>query len=273
MMNILTQKKTVIILMAVSFILITLSDLLIWQSTRTDQITALFPFPISGNIYPYLQSMAFITISLLAVMSILSMRAQHFFAYSMLLIAFLALVSLFDASRWIASLGGFPYIGSGQGVIKYAALVGIASYLMKPNKLSNNAIIWLNYLPVALVLLWIGAMKFMQFEAEGIKALVETSPFMFWLYDLFDLQTTSNLIGIYDLIALSLLGLGIKFKQLFWPGFMMCLSVFITTQTFLFSWPGALSSDSILSYGGQFLVKDMWYIANMLVIYQYRKVT
>ena len=35
---------------------------------------------------------------------------------------------------------------------------------------------------LVLVLGWIGAMKFTAYEAEGIKTLVETSPFMSWMY-------------------------------------------------------------------------------------------
>ena len=34
---------------------------------------------------------------------------------------------------------------------------------------------------LVLVLGWIGAMKFTAYEAQGIKSLVETSPFMSWL--------------------------------------------------------------------------------------------
>jgi len=49
---------------------------------------------------------------------------------------------------------------------------------------------------LVLVLGWIGAMKFTAYEAEGIKTLVETSPFMSWMYKVLSLQATSNVIGI-----------------------------------------------------------------------------
>jgi uncharacterized membrane protein YkgB len=45
---------------------------------------------------------------------------------------------------------------------------------------------------LVLVLAWIGAMKFTTYEAEGIKTLVETSPFMSWMYKVLSLQATSN---------------------------------------------------------------------------------
>ena len=48
---------------------------------------------------------------------------------------------------------------------------------------------------LVLVLGWIGAMKFTAYEAEGIKSLVETSPLMSWMYRVFSVQATSNIIG------------------------------------------------------------------------------
>src|SRR6185369_7221985 len=54
---------------------------------------------------------------------------------------------------------------------------------------------------LVLVLGWIGAMKFTAYEAAGIKALVETSPFMSWMYKVLTLQATSNIIGIVELSA------------------------------------------------------------------------
>src|SRR5574338_1355796 len=60
---------------------------------------------------------------------------------------------------------------------------------------------------LVLVLGWIGAMKFTAYEAEGIKILVETSPFMSWLYKLLSLQATSNVIGIAELTAAALIAI------------------------------------------------------------------
>ena len=60
---------------------------------------------------------------------------------------------------------------------------------------------------LVLVLGWIGAMKFTAYEAEGIKALVETSPFMSWMYKVFSLQATSNVIGIAELTAAALIAI------------------------------------------------------------------
>ena len=50
-------------------------------------------------------------------------------------------------------------------------------------------------------------MKFTAYEAEGIKTLVETSPLMSWMYKVFSLRATSNVIGMAELIAAALIAI------------------------------------------------------------------
>lgn len=121
---------------------------------------------------------------------------------------------------WIASMGGFPVIGSGQGVIKYFALLSIGLLMIKSNDSALHSA-WHSIMSVLLVLLWIGGMKFTLLEAQGIDALVKNSPFMGWRYNFFSIRTTSNIIGVYDLIAVLLLILAIYFRQLIIPAVLM----------------------------------------------------
>src|SRR5882672_4347031 len=60
---------------------------------------------------------------------------------------------------------------------------------------------------LVMVLGWIGAMKFTAYEAAGIKALVETSPLMSWMYKLLSLQATSNIIGFAEISAALLIAI------------------------------------------------------------------
>lgn len=215
---------------------------------------------------PLIRQLSSILFGLLALLPWLTLRFESLkkpLALLLLLCAIPPLVSLTGSIHWIDSLGGFPAIGSGQGIIKYAALLALAWYFWRPESKVQH---WVQYAPVALVLLWIGGMKFTQIEAEGIADLVQSSPLMSWLYLLFDLQTTSNLIGIYDLLALLLLGAGLQYRWLFLPGWLMCLAVFLTTQSFLLSFPGAFSAHGLLTSSGQFLIKDLWFIASMLLL-------
>ena len=168
----------------------------------------------------------------------------------------------------MADLGGFPIIGSGQGIIKYFAVLPLFLFLFYRDKLSHKQLTYLNFAPVAMVLLWIGGMKFFEFDANAIVGLVETSPFMSWLYAVFSVQGASNVIGGFDVFFALVLGLGIytKNKPMIITSGMACLSVFLMTQTFLFTVPDTFNSATIVNRLGQFVIKDLWFIANLAVV-------
>lgn len=173
----------------------------------------------------------------------------------------LSLSLLLTNPVWIDALGGFPAIGSGQGVIKNLAIATLALWLwarlsMRGHtaRLARSAARW----GVALVLLWIGGMKFTAIEAEGIRPLIETSPLMGWLYALFDVQRTSDLIGVVEIAtAAALLALP-WFPRLGAAGLAMSAVTFLATLSFLFTLPGWQDGMDAPFIGGtgQFLVKD-----------------
>ena len=112
-------------------------------------------------------------------------------------------------------------------------------------------------------------MKFFAFEANAIVSLVESSPFMSWLYIVFSVQGASNAIGIFDILSVALLGVGLYIRnaKLILLAGLACCSVFIMTQTFLITAPNALSSVTVFERLGQFVIKDLWFIANLVIIY------
>ncbi|HKV34628.1 MAG TPA: DUF417 family protein [Pyrinomonadaceae bacterium] len=113
---------------------------------------------------------------------------------------------------------------------------------------------------LVLVLGWIGAMKFTAYEAEGIKTLVETSPLMSWMYKVFSVQATSNVIGVAELIAATLIAIQPLSAKLSAIGSVLAVLTFLTTLTFLFSLPGweqSLGGFPALSGSGGFLLKDV----------------
>ncbi|BED90936.1 hypothetical protein PspMM1_34040 [Pseudoalteromonas sp. MM1] len=185
-----------------------------------------------------------------------------------LVVSIVPLLTLFASNRWMAQLGGFPIIGSGQGIIKYFAIIPLYLFLFYKNKLTDKQHVLLNFIPVAMVLLWIGGMKFYEFEAKAIVGLVETSPFMSWLYTVFSVQGASNVIGGFDVLFAVLLGTGILLnnKKLIIVSGLACLSVFLMTQTFLITANGAFSASTLLERLGQFVIKDLWYVGNLIVI-------
>ena len=178
------------------------------------------------------------------------------------------LLTLLSPTRWMADLGGFPIIGSGQGIIKYFAVLPLFLFLFYREKFSHKQLTYFNFAPVAMVLLWIGGMKFFEFEANAIMGLVETSPFMSWLYAVFSVQGASNVIGGFDVLFALLLGAGIfsKNKPVIIASGLACLSVFLMTQTFLFTVPDTFNNTTIVNRLGQFVIKDLWFVANLAVV-------
>jgi uncharacterized membrane protein YkgB len=113
---------------------------------------------------------------------------------------------------------------------------------------------------LVLVLLWIGAMKFTAYEAGAIQPLVANSPLMSWLYAVFSVQATSNLIGVAEIAAGVLIALRPWSPFACVVGSLMAIATFVITLTFLLSTPGwepSLGGFPALSVApGQFILKD-----------------
>jgi uncharacterized membrane protein YkgB len=113
---------------------------------------------------------------------------------------------------------------------------------------------------LVLVLVWIGAMKFTAYEAGAIQPLVANSPLMSWLYAIFSVQATSNLIGVAEIAAGVLIALRPWSALACVVGSLMGVATFAATLTFLFSTPGwepSLGGFPALSVApGQFILKD-----------------
>jgi reactive chlorine resistance protein C len=113
---------------------------------------------------------------------------------------------------------------------------------------------------LVLVLVWIGAMKFTAYEAGAIQPLVASSPLMSWLYAVFSVQATSNLIGLAEIAAGVLIALRPWSAVAAAIGSLMAITTFTITLTFLFSTPGwepSLGGFPALSVApGQFILKD-----------------
>lgn len=110
------------------------------------------------------------------------------------------------------------------------------------------------------VLLWVGALKFTEYETMGIKPLVENSPFTAWAVAAFGLKTLSALIGTIE-IALGLMiamrSINPKISAIGSTG---AIVMFLLTMTFIFTTPGVWEPGygfPFPSMLGQFLAKDL----------------
>ena len=114
---------------------------------------------------------------------------------------------------------------------------------------------------LALVLIWVGFLKFTPYEAEGIKGLVLNSPIFSWTYAVFGVRGFANILGVVEIF----LGILICMKS-FSPkisawGSFGAITMFLLTLTFLFSSPGIIQNEFSFPFispmPGQFLLKDI----------------
>ena len=114
---------------------------------------------------------------------------------------------------------------------------------------------------LALVILWIGLMKFTAYEAEGIQPLVASSPLMGWMYGFLSVREFSTALGIVEITIAVLIALRPWFPLASVVGSAGAVFMFLTTISFLFSAPGweqSLGGFPALSASvGQFLIKDV----------------
>lgn len=114
---------------------------------------------------------------------------------------------------------------------------------------------------LALVVLWIGLMKFTTYEAMGIQPLVASSPFLGWLYRILSVREFSAGLGVVECAIAGLIALRPWFPRASAVGSAMAVLMFLTTLSFLFSAPGWEPSlggvPALSSSVGQFLIKDV----------------
>jgi len=114
---------------------------------------------------------------------------------------------------------------------------------------------------LAIVIGWIGMMKFTGYEAHGIEPLVANSPLMSWMYSFLSVQQFSDGLGVIEVSIAILIALRPWSRKATALGSAAAVLMFLTTLTFLFSTPGwepSLGGFPALSGGiGQFLIKDV----------------
>jgi reactive chlorine resistance protein C len=103
-------------------------------------------------------------------------------------------------------------------------------------------------------LLLYGSFKFFAFEANGIQPLVSNSPVLAWLYPLLGLRGTSALIGVFEVITAVAIASRHWLPRISGYGSLAASGIFLTTLSFLFTTPGAISPMSPIN---GFLLKDL----------------
>jgi reactive chlorine resistance protein C len=111
---------------------------------------------------------------------------------------------------------------------------------------------------LVIVIAWFGAMKFTNYEAQGIQPLVAESPFMSWLYGIFSVYTFSVLLGVFEVAAAVLIAVKPWWPRVSTLGSALAILLFVATISFMFTTPGVFEAGfPLLSLTGGFLIKDV----------------
>ncbi len=114
---------------------------------------------------------------------------------------------------------------------------------------------------LVVVLIWIGALKFTAYEAEGIQGLVSNSPLMSWGYTLMSVRSFAGLIGTIEIILGVLIAMRSLAPKVSAIGSIGAILMFLVTLTFVFTTPGVWQPGYGFPFPspmpGQFLAKDI----------------
>ncbi|KAA2238520.1 DUF417 family protein [Chitinophaga agrisoli] len=124
----------------------------------------------------------------------------------------------------------------------------------------------LGVIATALVLLWIGLLKFTTAEAMAIKPYVEHSFLMSWLYKIASVNVVSDLVGVFEIVTGVLLLASFSSRTAGRIGGYLALIIFVTTLSFLFTTPGIWKMSEFVPVTDFFVVKDLAFLAIALQV-------
>ena len=113
---------------------------------------------------------------------------------------------------------------------------------------------------LAVILLWIGGMKFSAYEAEAIHGLVSHSPLTSWGYHVMSVRGFSGLIGAIEIVIALMIASRRIAPRVSTLGSLGAVGMFLTTLSFLLTTPGVWEPGygfPFLSSLGGFLIKDV----------------
>jgi uncharacterized membrane protein YkgB len=112
---------------------------------------------------------------------------------------------------------------------------------------------------LVIVLAWIGFGKYVKMEA---RVLIEHSPLMSWIYDVFNVSTVARGLGTMEIVAALLIALRPVWPRASAVGSALAVVLFLGTLSFLFTTPGVVAIRAaglpvLSALPGQFLLKDL----------------
>ncbi len=114
---------------------------------------------------------------------------------------------------------------------------------------------------LVIVLLWIGALKFTAYEADGIQPFVANSPLMSWGYGVMGVRGFARLIGTTEIVLGALIAIRSFAPKVSALGSLGATAMFLTTLSFTLTTPGVWQPGYGFPFPspmpGQFLAKDL----------------
>lgn len=114
---------------------------------------------------------------------------------------------------------------------------------------------------LVVILVFVGALKFTAYEAEGIQGLVANSPLMSWAYSIFSVRTFSSLLGVIEITLGVLIATRPFAPKVSAIGSIGSIIMFLITLSFLLTTPGVWQPGYGFPFPspmpGQFLAKDL----------------
>lgn len=121
---------------------------------------------------------------------------------------------------------------------------------------------------LATTLVWVGALKFEDYEVENIHPMVTSSPLFSPLVDKLGEQKTARLVGVAEIALGSLMAAKPLSARASAIGSLGAAGMFLTTLSFVATTPGVWQEGlgaPKLSLVGQFLAKDTVFLGGALV--------
>ena len=131
-----------------------------------------------------------------------------------------------------------------------------------PNPVAQTLTRWgqlISRYGLVVVLAWIGFGKYVKMEA---RVLIEHSPLMSWIYDVFSVTTVARGLGTMEIVAALLIALRPVWPRASAAGSALAVVLFLGTLSFLFTTPGVVAAHAgglpvLSAQPGQFLLKDL----------------
>ena len=121
-------------------------------------------------------------------------------------------------------------------------------------------------LMLATIFLWIGAMKFTDYEAQGVAPFIANNPLLSWLHGLFGIRGAARVLGAYELLTGVLLLARLASPRLGAIGAALSIVTYLFTLSCILTTPGVWAPEAggfpaLSAEIGQFLAKDFVLLA------------